>query len=232
MNLDRSDPVRPGAKAKSTRHRWIFVAIPITGVVTLGLLALWFSVLNRSEATHTEATIAYEGTQLEGLARDFRLVDQRGTSVALSDFRGKVVALAFLDPKCTDVCPLTANEFRLTSEALGHNATRVAFLVVNVNPIANSVADVAEATQRWGVQGLAGWHYLTGSREELEPIYQAYHVLAEGPPKPDKPDELQHTPGIYLIDKAGQQRWYVSTRFDPSRSLSELLVKHIQRLLG
>jgi cytochrome oxidase Cu insertion factor (SCO1/SenC/PrrC family) len=232
MNLNQSDLVSTSERSKTTGRRWLFLAAPLVGLVVLGLLVAWLSFFNRSEATHTKATIAYEGTRLEGLAPDFQLVDQRGTSVALSDFRRKVVALAFLDPKCTDACPVTANEFRLTSEALGRNATRVAFLVVNVNPTANSVADVAAATERWGVQELPGWHYLTGSREALESIYQAYHVLVEGPPKPDKPDELQHTPGVYLIDKAGKKRWYVSTAFDPSRSLSELLVKHIHRLLA
>jgi cytochrome oxidase Cu insertion factor (SCO1/SenC/PrrC family) len=202
----------------------------IAGVVALGLLALGLAVFSRSVARPTESTIAYEGTQLEGLAPDFRLVDHRGNSVALSDFRGKVVVLTFLDPECTDVCPLTANQFRLTADALGEDAVRVAFLVVNVNPKANSVSDVAAATERWGVQGLRSWHYLTGSREKLEPVYKDYHILAEGPPKPGKPNELAHTPGAYVVDRAGNKRWYVSTAFDPRISLSNLLVKHIRHL--
>src|SRR5918996_4764998 len=120
------------------------------------------------------SSTVYQGTKLEGPAADFQLVDQQGAEVALPNFRGKVVVLAFLDPQCTDVCPLTANEFRLTAEALGNDAAQVAFLVVNVNPAANSVAQVSVATVRWGVQDLQGWHFLTGSREELEPVYRAY----------------------------------------------------------
>jgi hypothetical protein len=131
--------------------------------------------------------------------------------VALSDFRGKVVVLAFLDPKCTDVCPLTDNEFRFTAEALGNGAAQLAFLVVNMNPAANSVAQVSVATVGWGVQGLQGWHFLTGSREELEPVYRAYHIEAEGPPKPGRADELQHTSGLYIINQDGDLSWYVST---------------------
>jgi cytochrome oxidase Cu insertion factor (SCO1/SenC/PrrC family) len=165
-----------------------------------------------ADASHdNSSSTVYQGTKLEGSATDFQLVDQQGSDVALSDFRGKVVVLAFLDPQCTDVCPFTANEFRLTAEALGNDAAQVAFVVVNVNPEANSVAQVSAATVRWGAQGLRGWHFLTGSREELEPVYRAYHIGAEGPPRPGKADELQHTSGVYIIDQDGNLGWYIST---------------------
>src|SRR5579872_4038648 len=39
-------------------------------------------------------------------AYDFRLTDQDGRPVALTDFRGKSVALTFLYVHCPDVCPL------------------------------------------------------------------------------------------------------------------------------
>ncbi|MBI4198118.1 MAG: SCO family protein, partial [Chloroflexi bacterium] len=158
--------------------------------------------------------------------------DQNGTTIALSDFRGQVVVLAFLDPECTDVCPLTANQFRLTAEKLGEDTGRVVFLVVNVNPQKNSLGDVVEATKKWGVQNLRNWHYVTGARDELEPVYKSYNVLAEGPPKPDKPSELAHTPGAYVIDKLGQKRWYISTNFEGAPPLHELLLKHIGALLN
>ena len=205
--------------------------IVITSV--LGLLALLLAgCQGGTEASRGfSPNSSYEGTSLDGPAPDFRLVDHKGTSMALSDFRGNVVVMAFLDPECTDSCPLTANEFRLTSGALGADAARVAFLAVNVNPKKNSVADVAAATKKWGVQDLAGWHYLTGSREELTPIYPAYGILAEGPPKPDKPGELEHSPGAYLIDQAGKERWYISTNFEGAPLLSVLLVKHVRQLL-
>jgi cytochrome oxidase Cu insertion factor (SCO1/SenC/PrrC family) len=51
---------------------------------------------------------SYEGTELSGKAPDFRLMDQHGDLVSLSDFKGKVVVLTFFDSQCQDVCPLTA----------------------------------------------------------------------------------------------------------------------------
>lgn len=57
-------------------------------------------------------TPSYEGTELSGEAPDFQLTDQNGSVVNLSDFRGKVVVLTFMDSKCQDTCPLTAAHFR------------------------------------------------------------------------------------------------------------------------
>ena len=152
----------------------------------------------------------YRGTPLNGEpAPDFRLVDQTGQARTLSDFRGKVLTLAFLDPACTDVCPLTAFHFQMVQRRLGERGEDAAFLAVNVNARAN----VAVGTQRWGMEGLTGWHFLTGSREELEPVWKAYYVEAEAGPKPWKPDEQAHTPGVYVIDQAGRLRWYISVPF-------------------
>jgi hypothetical protein len=48
---------------------------------------------------------------------------------------------------------------------------------------------------------------------------------------------MMHTPGTFLIDPLGQQRWYISTPFsgegvtDMTLPLSELLLKHIRKIL-
>ena len=225
----------PGPPLRKEGTQAVLFKRAVNGRFPLFILALVVILLSACGSEKYAAPTSggiYQGTQLDTPSPDFRLADHTGAPLALSDLRGKVVALAFLDPECTDVCPLTANEFRLTSESLGRQASAVAFLVVNVNPKANSIADVAKTTQRWGVEGLANWHFLTGSREELTPVYKSYSILAEGPPKQGKPQELEHTAGVYIIDQSGNERWYLSTAFDPAVSLHELLVKHIKALLG
>lgn len=158
-------------------------------------------------------------------------MDQRGEVRALSAFRGKAVALAFLDPDCTDSCPLTALHYRLAAQKLGEGARSVAFVGVNVNP----GASVAAGTEKWGMQGLDNWYFLTGTEEELQPVWDAYHIVARGGPKPDKPDEQLHTPGVFVIDQAGRQRWYVSIPFDAGAwagpPLSEVLANRLSELL-
>ena len=149
----------------------------------------------------------YIGTELPGeQAPDFQLRDQHGGIQALSDLRGKAVVVAFLDPLCTDSCPLTALHFRLASERLDGRVEQVAFVAVNANPNAS----VEIATTKWGMQELSNWHFLTGPREALRPVWTAYHAAAEAGSKRDKPEEQLHTAGVFVIDQSGRSRWYIS----------------------
>ncbi|MBI3953604.1 MAG: SCO family protein, partial [Chloroflexi bacterium] len=138
--------------------------------VPIAILLLWGLVITgcRSELVPSGQVAVYQGTQIVGRAEDFKLTDHHGAAVAPSDFRGRVVVLAFLDPKCTDVCPLTALNFRTVNEGLGPNAASMVFLAVNVNSAVNSVDDMAAATVKWGVDKLPNWHFLTGSEDELQ----------------------------------------------------------------
>ena len=49
---------------------------------------------------------------------------------------------------------------------------------------------------------------------------------------------MMHTPGTFLIDASGQERWYISTPFSGGADtnvilpLSELLLKHIRAILN
>ena len=54
------------------------------------------------------------------MAPDFRLTDHRGESLALSDLRGKLVAVNFIYTRCpmSDVCPRLAASFATGSAAI------------------------------------------------------------------------------------------------------------------
>ena len=175
---------------------------------------------------------SYQGTELDGIAPDFRLIDQNGDFVSLSDFQGKIVVLTFMDSQCKDTCPITGAQFRQAYKGLDQNeAEQVVFLGVNVNVKANATADVLETTRAWHMDEIPSWHFLTGEAEVLEPVWKDYGVAAL--PGPDG-SSITHTPGTFLIDPSGKKRWYISTPFsaeDSSESavpLSDLLTKHIR----
>ena len=203
--------------------------------ITLALSALLIAAC-AGPPVPTATPDDYEGTALNGPAVDLRLVDQNGATVALSDFRGRVVVLTFFDSQCREVCPLTASHLRAASQALGSDASSVVFLGINVNVEANTVTDVAATTQKWRLNELPTWHFLTGRAEELKPVWDAYGIAVI--PASEAGEDLQHTPGIYLIDRTGNKRWYISTPYDEAGQpqwtapLSELLVKHIRELLS
>lgn len=92
----------------------------------------------------------YQGAELSGEALDFQLTDQNGSLVNLSDFRGKVVVLTFMDSECTDTCPITAAQFRAAYRQFDQSETsQVAFIGANVNVEVNKVSDIAEITKTW-----------------------------------------------------------------------------------
>jgi cytochrome oxidase Cu insertion factor (SCO1/SenC/PrrC family) len=192
------------------------------------IVLLLFSACSDSDNISKVSAQDYVGTKVNGQAPDFILQDQSGRQVSLSSFAGKVVVLAFLDPRCTDVCPLTAFHFRTASEALGDKTNGVAWLAVNVNPEA-TLDEIREATEKWDMVTVPNWHFLTGARDDLQKVWNDYDV-AGGLEKPGKPGEAQHTPGVFIIDPIGEKRWYVSTAFEGAPPLGELLLKHIHDL--
>jgi cytochrome oxidase Cu insertion factor (SCO1/SenC/PrrC family) len=66
-------------------------------------------------------------------APGFTLTDQRGRTLPLAAFRGKVVVLQFMDPHCTDICPIVSAEYLRAYRELGPLAGQVVFAAVNVN---------------------------------------------------------------------------------------------------
>jgi protein SCO1 len=209
------------------KDKWIYYILALAFIA--GGVAYFSSWLPKNNQ-------AYEGTELTGSAHNFQLRDQNGTSVSLSDFQGKVVVLTFIDSQCTDTCPITAVHFRDVYNQLDKSeAKQVVFLGVNVNAEASTVKEVLETTQAWHLDEIPDWHFLTGNQDELAPIWKEYGVSAV---HSHDTGSIMHTPGTFLIDRSGQQRWYVSTlipgegEVDFSLPLSQLLLKHIHELLG
>src|SRR3989304_5536632 len=190
MSAHVDQPIRMVSIARSTMPRIIFWTTLALFILLISACAGW-SML-------TDTPGDYEGTSFDSSAVDFRLKDQNGATIALSDFRGRVVVLTFMDSQCREVCPLTAAHLRAAHQMLGDDATSVVLIGVNVNVKVSAVADVMAITSKWRLDEIPTWHFLTGSAEELEPVWKAYGIAVV----PGE-DEIQHTPGVYLIDQTG-----------------------------
>ena len=202
--------------------------------LVIGLAA--FTLFTATQRRVQVSPATYVGTPLNELAANFQLTNQQGAAVSLADWQGQVVVLTFFDSQCDDTCPITAAELRAANQALGEDGQSVVFVGINVNAQANQVADVAATTRQWRLDEIPSWHFLTGSVDELQPVWQTYDVAV-------LPDDaggsgLVHTPGVYVIDQTGYKRWYVSVPTGETEGASEfiplrdLLVQHIQSLLS
>src|SRR6266704_5903781 len=94
-------------------------------------------------------------------APDFRLRNQFGQPMSLSQFRGKVVLLGFEDSECATVCPLTTQSMVFAKELLGKAGSSVQLLGVDANPDAVAVSDVLAYSRAHAM--VNQWDFLTGS---------------------------------------------------------------------
>ena len=140
------------------------------------------------------------GSSLGGVrAPDFRLVNQFGQRVSLSQFRGKVVVLAFVDSECTTICPLTTVSMVAAKRLLGAAGSQVQLLGVDANPKATSVSDVMAYSREHGM--VNQWDFLTGSPAQLEAVWRAYHIAVQ-----IQRGMIDHTPALFVIDQRGRER--------------------------
>ena len=143
------------------------------------------------------------GTQITPTAApDFTLTDGiSGKPVTLSAQRGKIVVLSFLYTHCPDVCPLTAERFRMAQQKLTEaERDRTLFVAVSVDPR----QDTPEAVQAFARDhGLAkNFVFLIGGAAQLQPVWQAYGIRIET----DQTAFVGHSDAIYLLDDKGQAR--------------------------
>jgi protein SCO1/2 len=131
-------------------------------------------------------------------APEIRLRDQTGQLVSLHALRGKAVVLAFMDSRCRQVCPL---EGRVLGRAIASMppASRPAFLVVSVDPWADTGVSARVAASHWGFDG--SWHWLFGSRAELAKIWRAYRIYVK-----QTSTDIVHSDAVYVIDRHGDER--------------------------
>lgn len=144
-------------------------------------------------------------------APGFALTDQDGRSVALSAFRGRAVLLAFVDDRCTQVCPVLAQEFRLADRDLGAGAKRVALVGVNVDAGAESSSALQAFDRLHGLDTLANWYFLTGSTPALQAAWESYGIdvtVSQGV------DQTSHAAYLYFIDPAGRERYIANPQVD------------------
>jgi cytochrome oxidase Cu insertion factor (SCO1/SenC/PrrC family) len=155
-----------------------------------------------------------------GGAPDFTLTDQAGHVMSMASLHGKVVVLEFMDPHCTDICPIVSQEFIGAYKDLGALRSRVVFLAVNVNEYHLKVSEMAAFTDEQHLNTVPSWHFLTGTFPVLRGIWHAYGEEVEDPsPNAD----VIHSSFMFFIDPQGKERYLADPMVDHTMSGSSYL---------
>jgi cytochrome oxidase Cu insertion factor (SCO1/SenC/PrrC family) len=153
-------------------------------------------------------------------APGFTLADQDGHPISLASLRGRVVVLEFMDPHCTDICPIVSREFIDAYRDLGASAAQVAFVAVNVNRYHLRVADVAAFSGEQRLTTIPAWHFLTGPYPRLRDVWRSYRIEVDAP-GPDA--DVIHSSQVYFIDPQGRERFVAEPMADHTASGTSFL---------
>ena len=136
-------------------------------------------------------------------APEIELMQRDGSSFTLSRQRGEVVLLFFGYTSCPDVCPTTLSELRKIRSELGEDASRVQVVYITVDPDRDTPQKVQEYVSLFDPTFIG----LSGSLEELGPIWQDYGVFRQIEETDSENGYLvTHTARVYLIDREGNLR--------------------------
>ena len=152
----------------------------------------------RDEAEHFDRGLFARMGAGEVAAPDFTLRDQTGATVSMSQLRGTVLALTFLDTQCQNLCPLQASFLGSAQSDLGHRAP-FDVVIISVRPDADTPANIVAFAAAHGL----GHHYmwLTGTTQDLQGVWNSYGVAVQA-----AQGDLAHSSVIYLIDRSGYER--------------------------
>ena len=221
----RSDPPRAGAARRGRLAFWAsLVAVILAGaaVVTVFAVMRARSGPQLARPSGIPASVSDAQINLMGLspvpvraAPGFTLTDQNGRALSLASLRGKVVVLEFMDPHCTDICPIVSQEYVDAYHDLGSVAGKVAFAAVNVNQYHAAVSDMMAYSREQRLVTIPGWHFFTGPVPDLRKVWDGYDITVQAPsPNAD----IVHTSAVYFIDPDGQERFVAAPMADHTSS--------------
>jgi cytochrome oxidase Cu insertion factor (SCO1/SenC/PrrC family) len=206
------DRVRPHALRQSIAAASIQ---SVASVGAIGLIVLGAAPMAAAQANPVADTIlaqAIDGSSapVNYPAPGFSLTDQNGRPVTLASLRGKVVLLGFLDPVCTTDCPLMGQEFRQAGQLLAADAGHVELVAINYNPLYTQLGYLQAFDRQEGLNTVPNWRYLTGTRAQLQRIWNAYALPVEILPAGSM---IGHGDYAFVIDQHGHLRQELD--FDP-----------------
>ncbi len=168
-------------------------------IVIIGLIGIFtFTQL-------IEIEYRYQGSLIDPplKAQDFSLIEADGTVFKLSDHEGEVVLMFFGYTNCPDVCPTTMSDFKNIINNLGDQEKDVSVVFITVDP----ERDTPEVMSEYVAAFHPDFIGLSGSMEELHPIWDSFYVFQQKMDSDSHSDYLvDHSSRAIAVDKYGNFR--------------------------
>jgi peroxiredoxin len=185
---------------------------PRSQVLTAQQLANGFAA-----STIAPVRLSPSGMPLSGAAAPSIRLRGIGGPGRLSDYRGRVTLVTFVDPACTGGCYGTLAIIRNTLRELGTERSQVAVVAVDVSGSANPTEVLGSWWKQAGV-GSPG-ALLVGSTHQLRPVLKAYGIVVA----PGR-SGLTWTPALYVLNRKGAgERLFITDTSQEGSQVTDLL---------
>lgn len=131
-----------------------------------------------------------------------RLSDQRGETVALSQFAGRWVMVTFAFGHCEDICPVIVEHARRARADEG--ASEIPLLVVSLDPWRDTPDRLAGIAAAW--QLVDEDRVLSGSVEVVNAELDRWRIARQ---RDENTGMIAHGSTIVLVDPQGREAWRV-----------------------
>jgi protein SCO1 len=150
--------------------------------------------------TQVAGAAPHKALTIGDVVPNFKLTDQKGKSIALSDLRGKVVAVNFIYTSCPlpNFCLRIANNFGVLQKRFKARLGRdLVLLTVTFDPVHDTPEVLSKYASRWSADPTT-WHFLTGEVSDVQRVCRLFGVAFF-------PDEglMYHSLHTAIIDRQG-----------------------------
>jgi protein SCO1/2 len=157
---------------------------------------------------------------------DFALTDHRNRPISLSALRGRVVAVTFIYTRCPlpDYCPRMRANLDAVRKRFGDRlGSDLALLTITFDPKYDTPEQLRAYAGHYGAD-VSGWHFLTGSADEIARVCAAFGVEYW-------PEEglITHTLQTAVIDREGRLAAAVEGKDYTPQQLGDLIADVLKR---
>jgi protein SCO1/2 len=186
------------------RRDRLIIGLPVVGILIAVSLVVAVLVAahgsERQPQPNGPPSGPYRGSEPPGRNElaPFALPSYRGGKVSSAQLGGKVVALMFLESKCTEACPIIAVQVARGIDLLMPPERRqVRAIAISTQPFDDTRQNVRRFLARRHAIGRLD--YLIGTEAELRPVWLSYHILSAL----DSGDADTHSASVHIYDRDG-----------------------------
>lgn len=148
----------------------------------------------------------------------FTLVDDHGRTVTDRNLAGKPTAIFFGFTFCPEVCPTTLADLSADLKTLGPDADKLNVVYVTVDPERDTPKQMRAYLSAFDPRIIG----LTGTPAEVARIAKEYDVYYKKIPLPGGGYTMDHSAGVYLMDRNGHFVQLMSYQEPPAEEVAKL----------